>query len=31
LFNLSKLQAVNLKEARRRIAEKLIDDNVYNF
>ena len=31
LFNLSKLQAVNVKDARRRIAEKLIDDNMYNF
>ena len=31
LFNLSKLQAVNVKDARRRIAEKLIDDNIYNF
>lgn len=31
LFNLSKLEAANVKDARRRIAEKLIDDNKYNF
>jgi hypothetical protein len=31
LFNLSKLSPVNVKDARRRIADKLIEDNLYNF
>lgn len=31
LFNLSKLTPVNVKDARRRIADKLIEDNLYNF
>lgn len=31
LFEHSKQKAVNVKDARRRIADKLIDDNIYNF
>jgi len=31
LFEHTKLKAANIKDARRRIADKLIDDNVYNF
>jgi alkylation response protein AidB-like acyl-CoA dehydrogenase len=29
--NLTKVECVNVKEARRRIADKLIEDNVYKF
>ncbi|MBU1370436.1 MAG: acyl-CoA dehydrogenase family protein [Bacteroidetes bacterium] len=31
LFNLCKTKAENVKDARRRIADKLIDDNAYKF
>ena len=29
--NLSRVECVNVKEARRRIADKLIEDNSYKF
>ena len=29
--NLSRVECINVKEARRRIADKLIEDNVYKF
>jgi len=29
--NFVKIEPINIKEARRRIADKLIDDNFYNF
>jgi hypothetical protein len=29
--NLSRVKCVNVKDARRRIADKLIEDNVYKF
>ncbi len=31
LQKLTKVEAINIKEARRRIADKLIDDNLYKF
>jgi len=29
--NLSRVECINVKEARRRIADKLIEDNAYKF
>ena len=29
--NLTRVECVNVKDARRRIADKLIEDNVYKF
>jgi HEAT repeat protein len=29
--NLSRVECINVKEARRRIADKLIEDNTYKF
>lgn len=31
IFNLTTFEPINIKEARRRIADKLIDDNIYKF
>lgn len=31
IYNLSKVKGVNVKEERRKIAEKLIEDNIYRF